>query len=390
MPEKRTMDSRVPQLSQVMVTNTLTGLTAVYPYVVPRIGQYKTIEGNWAGRFKPGQFRLNDVKILTDSTEVVPGYVKLLGKSGPYVNRIVEIVGDHCFNAAEPALSSIWDDNLYKVSSCKANARTKQSETDIGEFLGEFRETVEFLKNPIKALTSELEKVAHKRNPLNVLADGWLSYRYGLLPLMSDAQNLINIANGQIRRNETALCRKTAGATKTSTQLLTTSQYASDVAWDTKVDVVTTQSSHTSFYYQQLMECELYSKLRALGLMPEQLPNLMWQLTKFSFVVDWFVNVSWWLQAITPDPHLRFLGNSTSQKSSVTRTTYPIGNYRSAYMDVKFAGPSKRIRSYEFLERRVNGTTPVIPAFNPKFFNLKRTIDSAAMLWRPIRKIFMR
>lgn len=48
---------------------------------------------------------------------------------------------------------------------------------------------------------------------------------------------------------------------------------------------------------------------RILGIRARDIPATLWEIVPYSFVVDWFVNVGTWLNAVVPDPNVTVLGN---------------------------------------------------------------------------------
>lgn len=98
----------------------------------------------------------------------------------------------------------------------RANARAlgmlKRGAWDAGQFFAELQETIGFLVNPLSSIRSLTEAYAEnhrkllnryrkigKRNPLEEqslldgMADLWLSYSYGIKPLMSDVYSILQL-----------------------------------------------------------------------------------------------------------------------------------------------------------------------------------------------------
>lgn len=59
---------------------------------------------------------------------------------------------------------------------------------------------------------------------------------------------------------------------------------------------------------------------KSFGLTWTDLPDAAWELTPWSFVVDWFINVGDYIRAITPKPEVRILSACTSVSLDCTVT----------------------------------------------------------------------
>lgn len=368
-------------------------------------GQYKQVVSERSGKFFPGQFRANPCILKGNEVQVIGGYARTKPVSGYHI----DLLGDwwnhslwddpNLWNGSFNSGFGEWNQSYANLANTRCLAKLKEAEFDAGVALGEIRETIGLLRNPISALTDQVlkcikqgQKFNRKRGFADALAGGWLTYRYGIVPLMSDVQALIQLCEKKLRRVE-GMQRK-AGGFKT-TDSFQKKVDKTIIIGDPKFVLTTlfeferTYTTTHHVYYLRTFESDELQMSRVLGVHPSQLPSVVWELTRLSFVFDWFVAVGDWLRAITPDPTILYLGQSVSQKietrlaATVTRVSSPYG------LDPETPPILPSVKAVlRKLERRVPTTTVVLPPFNPNFFQIKRLLDSIALVWAllPIRR----
>nr|URG16524.1 MAG: maturation protein [Leviviridae sp.] len=367
-------------------------------------GTYKQVTSERSGKFFPGKFRANPCILKENKVESIKGYAR----SRAYLGNCVELLGDF-WNLQVIGNSSLWsgeynsgygawNQGYADYAKVKALSKLKEAEFDAAVALAELKETLTLLRNPISALTDELKKIGKDKqfkkgkSFLNVLAGGWLTYRYGIIPLMSDITAIIQLCESKIRKIE-GMQRK-AGGFETSSK------------WDLKGDHLVSlgepsfglttmyqferkyKTTHHCYYFRDFEGIEMV-QLRALGIHPTQITSFVWEKTRLSFVLDWFVAVGDWLRAFTPDPAISFAGHCVSQKieTTIQATTTRVSCGVGLDPTVPVVLP-KVLAVSRYLERRVATTEVVFPPLNPNFFSIKRLLDSFALAWAllPIRK----
>lgn len=360
-----------------------------------RTGNYKSITSERSGKFSPGVLRLNPTTIASGRGISIPSLVYSRQK---YANYYYGLTGCSSVYMNYPTVNyydwGAWDTNLESLSFVKSKAKLKDAELEMGVMLGELTETLGMLRNPVKALTDEMYKlykfgwknVRKGQSFMDALTGGWLTYRYGILPLVADISAVIAYYHKKFEQVQ-GLSRQKAGVsskTRSMNQYIGSPgrYFSNTVGYHKVVEVKST--SH--IYYQKLMEADMLYKLRLLGLHTTQLPSAAWELVTLSFVVDWFLAVGDWLKAITPDWNAKHLGNCTTQKITVEiiseelAFSHPGGIYTDQLQFGKYSWKSSQ------LIRKVGTTTPVFPPYKPVPLNLKRSADSLALLWGRILK----
>lgn len=236
--------------------------------------------------------------------------------------------------------------DLESQAATQALSRVKAPEVQGMAFIGEIRETLKTLRNPIKALTDltrkyskaiKAEKIAERRRQVNLrkrrkrrasdasreaafrltkdvnsastelergllLAQGagnqYLAWLYGVRPLMQDIEGTLEALHND-RNSIFVPVRQTARG-----RVIETDETTSDVV-TTIGDPLTSITVRTVVKRERTVRAGfLYAHQPelvkdALGLNLAQIPAALWELTPWSFVADWAFNVGEVISALT-------------------------------------------------------------------------------------------
>jgi hypothetical protein len=225
------------------------------------------------------------------------------------------------------------DLNMEEVARAQANAWDELLTTwDLGTELAELNETIRALtsllraaRNPLATYKAVRARILSRGKPtlgaLNELADAWLQVRYGILPIMYSAQDIVKLYEEKDDLFKTV--RRTVSGSLTNPVI--------DSAEDSIYFYETVNGS-----IQTRVTCRgkwSSSALRTAGHIRINPLTIAWELRPLSFVVDWFVNVGDYLSAIT--------GTWASLASqlkgcSAVRKNYQVDTYLHYYYDDRF------------------------------------------------------
>lgn len=207
------------------------------------------------------------------------------------------------FEAFEPIQSV----PSYLVDEAVA-AATSRAYKKIGEltdpfkgqvFLGELKETLQLLKNPLAKSIQLTNAFLRKRKAADknfrktkALGESWLEYRFGILPLIQDIGSLLELAQKQAQRNETLSYRFYGKSEGSSSDVL----LSNDMGFDVSISVEEVYKAECIInlgFNQSLLNVpsEFSARLEANLLNPDTLLETGWELFPFSFLIDYFVNV---------------------------------------------------------------------------------------------------
>ena len=183
--------------------------------------------------------------------------------------------------------------------------------------LAELRETISFLRRPAKAWTDFAKRAKRHKNRgtrkdkaksvAQFLSDNWLSYRYGVRPIVMDVQNgmkALKYYNDKQPKRFTA--RGSASDSDTRTSNYGLGVYSCEHQTKFEMNV------RAGVLY------ELEEGYDVFGVNYSQIPVAAWEVIPFSFVADWFVNIGSYVEAITPKSGARELARWTTTKEVKT------------------------------------------------------------------------
>lgn len=205
-------------------------------------------------------------------------------------------------------------DLLVEASTCLENKRGR-SPSNLWETVSELGKTRHLLGDVARSMGRVLTK-AEKLSKLGSASDVYLALRYGLGPLISDAENIVKSLD------------KTVGTVriKQKCERLLFREATAQLTWLHDY-VKTTADAKTSerFFVKAITIDETdATRLSRAGFTIKGLVTLPWELTTLSFVADWFFNIGDYLGALAPALGWKQLGSCLSveheKKYTVTCT----------------------------------------------------------------------
>lgn len=377
------------QMYSAVEHQSITGYSPpTFDYSSVVLGRWQSVDRSkqQSGVFVPGIFRANAVKM-----EKRESACDWCNRTEPvtHSNRNLTVEG----NLAAISLPTRWSylsaNYPWKSSSAglslqRAYASMLEADLDVGVMLGELRETLAGLANPLSAARTfirQLRKGLRKRNTalltLDMLGGSWLEWRYGIMPLIYSISDIIKHVNSQISAIDGKLFRK-RGRSKYSGQYIERPQTTRGHIYYGSTWVEDYTEKYVTSIFYRVPQAPTWSE--SLGLQLQNIPSIVWELTTLSFVWDWFFSIGLWIKSLEPLMNRNFIGSSTSQKVEVqiTNTLTKAKMYNVVPVPT---GENVFRCTYSKLERRVNQALPLGPVITGESLSLKRQIDAISLLW---------
>jgi len=305
------------------------------------------------------------------------------------------------FNSCPTQLDETWGgltsfsrSQLLVDAQSKCLSKARDMKINIPVALGEGRQTVRMLGETARTLGRSYRNFRRGRfrqaardlgidKPVGTLANHWLAYSYGWSPLLSDAVGLVELAAQQLElggrpprisvKAISKLPSKEASVTVTNQGPVS----LSPSGWDTVIDYKADYEGEAGL----LLEVEFHATALAAqtGFGVYDIALTAWELTPFSFVFDWFVDIGGWLESASAlqgmkvkTGYARSLEVSKGSSRYVNRTNLWIADGLT---------PTTRFTLRDY--RRILWTGSITSIKSPMFdaLNARRLITTAS-LWK--------
>jgi hypothetical protein len=369
------------------------------------------------GVFIPGTFRINPYTVFEErlgecvtsfTLEAVVGlYTYRLSQTGNFLTAVVNQL-----HAKIPQPTQYSVQKGYALQ--KAYAKVGESGAGLGEDLVEIRQTIDLVRHPFQGLRDYLFNQNHKKLGLmqkilhfektkmwsgrkglvggaeaaKVAADSWLQLRYGLLPMIFTVQDVIKVVNTKLEKLDPSFIRSVHAKVKDTVSssgpsFPVSAGYIYSMIYPEVKDNIVARAA------VQYRMSGTPTRLEQLGLSPQYLPELMWDLTTLSFVVDWWFDVGTWLGTLRINPQCNILGNTVGLK---------VDRVISVKMSSRILGLSTTLRPLgtigtmenAYYYRSCNESLPLLPVLNLNFKSIIHAVDAAALILSPTLKALMK
>lgn len=285
----------------------------------------------------------------------------------------------------------------------KAISRIASSEADILVSLAEAKKTAQMLRHPFLKSRDLLNKMVGARNRNLKLSMNWaqasvsayLEFRFGFLPTILDIQNISRAYKvPKTDKPKRLVARASLDAfdiyQRTDTRLALLGADGADVT-----GIFARNHRVSAGVLYELRETLNEANLRAYGARLSDVPRTMYELIPFSFVLDRFVNVGDWLQAMIPQPGVRVMGSwvTTIDRSvndfivddvykTVSIPGYPVAHHH---------GPGGSYREeISSKVRQVDIELSILPPVNTGDLSIVQMIDHFALMAQVLKTFDVR
>lgn len=302
---------------------------------VPQIiaSQVKTID-DWV---TPGYRQLIKAGYIINSPCTLFDSVMKSGEGGHYIGtrdsdgRVDELVGDSqtlwISNHVGPNIAGTLSTEISSQSASEEaamfQALTNLDSTPykMGEDVFEIRETLRFLRNPLASL-SKLSKSFNKdvrkhwtfkSNPANSMADVWLQYRFAASPLVRSVYDLAEAA-ASIGKEELPPRKNARGKSEIN---ISETKEVKGGAWSNTMKHTSAKSDIVRAQILYEVSNPIQSVSTTLGLRAKDIPEVIWAVMPYSFMIDRLINVSGTIAAYTNllDPNVKILSSSVTRRT---------------------------------------------------------------------------
>lgn len=372
-----------------MTTGTIGTLPVGFQPDVNAIGHYKTWSGG-DGKYESvgGSVRAkwNSYSMETYTLYNAGSPILLSGlvlSPGPYQGQVITFpfVGGRTIRGRPTSISNLPSAASQNVALQGLLSKVKGHNFDLGVNLGQMGQTVSLLSDNLgklgrAALALKRGSFAAAARQLGArprtsqlksgdVSGRWLELQYGWLPLLSDsfeaAKAFEAISNGP---------RKT----------IFRSSHTEDIVSN---DLCTSPSNFSAKLRGQLsrrLEYELYEEMtvaRQLGLYDPL--SIAWELTPWSFVVDWFVPIGTYLDNLNQIPRLKGRWLITDMVKYAKQVPEFVWNLHTDFFtggspNLKVSGPTVKVVKWPSpnysaakLTRTYSGSPPSVPFPGTKF-----------------------
>lgn len=271
---------------------------------------------------------------------------------------------------SSPVVETFKPDTLSQKA---ASTFLSKAQFDVGTFLAESRQLRTLFQGIVRSFANLALKGAFRAHSLEDYLDIWLSFRYGLRPLLSDIENFNKAAAALSTKSKKIFVKAKATEASQITGYSTPHVFGdSNQYWRLRWQF----SGYVRYSFNIVGELNP-TRVR---LDPA---STLWEVVPYSFVIDWFYTVGAWIDAVRlVESGLNF----TSSLNSITSfTAVPVQDQIQLYNTMVGQVPTFR-GTYSWIEKlrmphgidvKAPSSTGLVPA------NPLHTVDAIALILKP-------
>lgn len=335
----RTLDSTLDSGPFLMAANG--GALYKYSNEVCKVGKIATMEDfvtpNFQARMSNGDIIMNPCKLTKTERQSAYHIIRY------FYYFWWEWHGEHAWKlerAYPTTLDARMDLAAFpSTGSALVSAYSKMNKSDVmgGEFLKDLGSTLGMIRKPFGSAQDLLARMGKARarragktakSFARATANTWLEYRMGWRPVVGDVKAIAKI----VTRNRDKSFQQSRRVVRSSVDSPDVIYTGNTTSWlydgyntvnlnGVVKDTISCRSSAGVIFALVEPSSEAERWARACGLTAKDVPATAWECMPFSWVMDQFVGVGDWLQAVTPNPFVNVLGSWTSAEKIGTRVT---------------------------------------------------------------------
>lgn len=276
---------------------------------------------------------------------------------------------------------------LQAVSRNNALASINQTEFNLPLFAVEWSKTLGLYRQISDVFYDEMKRAwdilrgnrAYLPATLRNLSHAWLFARFGVTPLLYELQGAAKVLSQPLPERQTARGQAYDVIEASKTFYVSDGLIPDPSSYQMKWDRVINLKVRNGVLYES--QYTGLNKAASLGL--TRPATVAWEAIPFSFVIDRFVDIGTWLDAIQPAGTYETLAAWESVEKVVSDHIYTTGAVtRSGLYGTRTRDCKYEIDYYEVITDKTRvpwNAQPSFPVWRP-FFNLKHALDYVALL----------
>jgi hypothetical protein len=291
------------------------------------------------------------------------------------------------------------DESLSDSAVLSAAANAAESAFDVSTWLGEFQDTVRTIaeigrrfNGATEAMANEARNLAeiarlarypkrlikylgNPRNAWHQFCDLWLLGRYGVRPIVYDFYSAQKAMEVLLKGTTIVKGKGTRTESISETYGPVDSNYGGGFYETRSESIVGTRTYYGTAFVK-------FSDSTTAAFQFNPLVTA-WELTPYSFIVDWFVDVGAWLQTLKPQMDGDYLGICLGIKTETEHTSvFHWGSYPPISGGLGPATQITKVKSYT----RKSASIPSSPPFVPRL-TLPKVIDLVTIFLNGKRRV---
>lgn len=288
-------------------------------------------------------------------------------------------------------------DSLKNEVSTRCLAERGQSNTNLVESLAEMDKAFAMVASPLENVAKFIKSfrrngrrrkgyyraAANSRDFIRFLSSEWLRFRYGINPLISDVKAGMAALEKQFDRKPILKTTRANGQIQKSDR--SNGSFSDGLATYNFQRVQTDSSSVRATHYDRAV----WSAFDELGLTFQNTIELVWELTHFSFVADWFGNIQDLILANLPRVSMEDLGGVVTERREIISYYLPAGYTvtTTLYTASGSVSDSFKIENFSTVRSIASSDTAFVIKHDFRFDQFKRAADAAALVVQLLQRI---